>query len=75
MAVLASATSQLFPYPSLGEGSLHIPREFLELPILVMRDTKGLFGSLREWLSGVTASLTLPMDTDELVQTVKKYLN
>jgi PleD family two-component response regulator len=57
---------------------LHKNAHLQDLPLLLLLKKKEAFEpqqTLRVRLAGATASLTLPMDPDEFVQTVKKYLN
>lgn len=49
-----------------------------DLPLILLLKKREVFDpqqTLRVRLAGATASLTLPMDPDEFVQAVKKYLN
>jgi len=48
--------------------------QFREIPIIMLSGKDGLFDKIRGRLAGSTEYLTKPFDSEELVQTVRKYL-
>jgi twitching motility two-component system response regulator PilG len=48
--------------------------QFREIPIIMLSGKDGLFDKMRGRLAGSTEYLTKPFDSEELVQTVRRYL-
>lgn len=48
--------------------------QFRQIPIIMLSGKDGLFDKMRGRLAGSTEYLTKPFDSEELIQTVKKYL-
>jgi twitching motility two-component system response regulator PilG len=47
---------------------------FSQIPIIMHSDKEDLFDKVRSRLAGATDYLTSPLDSSELIETVKKYL-